>query len=1720
MMGRDAGRIEVPGLTLDQLVHRGIETELHRGRRLDDGAPVAVKITHSDYPTFRHLARLRREHAILRELSLPGVPRALDLLPYGRGLALVMEDLGPTSLAELLARRGRLDARTTLRIAVPLAGTLHAIHRRHVIHKDIKPRNVMIDEATLSPRLIDFGIAARLAQETQEASAPEVLEGTLAYIAPEQTGRMNRPVDRRSDLYALGVTLYEMLTGVTPFPAADPTEIIHAHLARAPAPPHAVVDDVPRGLSDLVMRLLAKAPEDRYQSARGLLADLEECQRRLDASGTVEPFPLGRDDRVEEVVLPDRLVGREAELGALGVALERARSGAATLALVTGPSGIGKSALVRELCATQAREAYLGSGKFDAMARSVPLSAFSQVIRALARQALAEPREALLAKKQAIEAALGQSGRVVTDLCPDLELMIGPQPEPPAAGASEAKNRLALLIRRLFAVFSREGAPLVVFLDDLQWADPASLDLLQRLLTDPEAHHLCVVGAYRDDEVDTAHPLAAALGALRGEGIEPLALALGPLSPAAVTTIVAEALHADPARAEPLAAMIGEKTHANPLFIGQFLRTLEGDGLLRFDPEARGFVWDLARARGAMVTDNVLALMARKIERLAPATRRALMCASCIGPSFDLRTLATVAEKPPAAVAADLWEALREGLVQPLGGNYRLLEEAGDALDPSDVAVPYRFLHDRVKEACYALVPDAERPAVHLAIGRLLAARSSGARGTAGLPGGAPDVSSAVPDEDLLEVVRHLNLGAQAITDEGERMDVARLDLRAGRRAMAATAFEAAASLFAAGRALASEAGFLRARAACFGLWLEGAEAAYLTGAFEEEEALTATALARAESATERASVHSLRARALTTRGRFADAVRAGLAGLAELGVTMPEDPAAQQAAFMAAVGDVDRMLAGRSIEALAHAPVAEDPEDRQIFTLMAEIWLPAYFVSKTLFGLVIVEQVRRSLARGQSEASALPYAGYSLILCLMLGRHAEGQAFGRLAVSLCDRRQSRTIAARVHVTWGTALYVREPLRSAVDHAIRARDAALEAGDNLYLAITVAYCLLQWLIGAGAPLEEVKAEAERSLVLARRTKDPVAIAAVIVSRQLVACLTGQTRGRTSLDSDDVVLGEALATLDEKEHAIVFYYEHVYRLFLHVLYGEHQAALAAAADAARFAEHMTGIYWPVNAAFLEALARAGLAREAADLGARSEHEAAIPPVRARLEALARSCPENFQHKVALLDAELCALQGERWEAVEQYDRAIELARQSEHAQDEAIANERCGRLLLSLGRERAAQGYLGDALRGYLHWGATAKAEALLRELPSLAARISKRDASSQSSAPESVTSQTTLLARTTAGSLRDAALVLRAAQTIAGELVLSRVVSRLMRLVLENSGAERGILLLARDDRLLVEAAFRASPESIEVVQRRPLEDEPEIAQQAVLYAWRTREALVLDDAPRDPRFAADRYLAERRTRSLLCLPVSSQGRAAGILYLENSAAAGVFTAARVELLGLLASQASIAIENALLLEGIQAANEEVHLANARLEREVEQRTRELERSNAELARELEERTRAEAERAALQEQVVEAQRARLQELMAPLLPISEDVLVMPIIGVVEAERAAQMMEVALAGAQEARARALILDITGMRHMDTGVVSALVSVANALRLLGTEPLFTGVRAEIARTMVALGVDLQGVTTLSTLRAGIAHALAGPSSPKAGPARGGRSPRRS
>jgi predicted ATPase/GAF domain-containing protein/tRNA A-37 threonylcarbamoyl transferase component Bud32 len=1698
--------IDLPGYSLTDTAFEGSETIVYRGLREADGARVAVKITRNEYPTARELARLRRERDILDAVrTVPGVGRAYALEKQGRGIALVLEDLGPCSLAGVLAAR-RLSVGEALGVAHAVAGTLSALHALGVIHKDIKPLNVMVDEATLTPRLVDFGIAARLSQETAPAASPAGLEGTLAYIAPEQTGRMNRVVDRRADLYSLGVVLYEMLTGALPFTATDPTELIHAHIARPPTPPHVHAPEVPEVVSAIVMRLLAKTPEERYQTARGLEADLEVCLNEWRATGAVSRFPLGRRDHPGTLAIPQRLYGREAQIDALLGAFEEARHGRAAWVMVTGQGGVGKSALVAEIHKPIAKQGgYFTRGKFDVMSRDAPLAPIVQAFRELLRQILTEP-SAVLAQVQArLLAAVSANGRLLIELVPELEFIIGPQPEVLAVGPMEAQNRFGLLAQRVVRALASPERPLCIFLDDLQWADPASLRLLTLLLADPETKHLLIVGAYRDDEVDPAHPLHGALAEARRAEATMIELTLEPLDAPTTGRLVAEALVAAEKETAPLAALVFEKTRGNPFFIGQFLRALESSGLVRFDAATAVFTWDLGAIARAEVTDNVARLLAGNLKRLSPEAQRALVRAACVGHAFDLATLATVAERPEPVVAAALWEALREGLVVPVGGDYRYFEASAGPTPPSgapavrsapavsgapavtELQASYRFLHDRVREAAYALLDDASKETAHLSVGRLLLAQR-------GLP---------LPDQDVLEIVRHLNLGARLISDESEQLAAAALDLRAGRRARAATAYTSAAGYFEAGLRLLGASGWDRAYELAFALHLEGAACAYLGGAPAAAETLFEALLPRARSPLEKARVQSLRVVLYTTLGRFADALRVGLDGLASVSVTLPEGAEAQQAAFGEGLARVAKNLGDRSVASLADAPRMSDPAREVALELLCDLAIPIYFVSPSLYGASVLEQVNMSLEHGHSSVSAFAYSTYGFMLSAMLGNPAAGNAFGRLALAVEEKIPNPALTCKLLLVFCGHAYLSQPVREILPYYARARAAALEAGDFVYLASS-SYALLPVKLGAGFQLDDLCAEAELDRAVARRTKDVTAIGVTTLSQQVIANLAGRTRGRLTL-SDEVFDEDTFrAAIDDKAQGAVAFYLHAYRLQVFYLHGAFAEAVAAAEQAEAYSMSLFGMYATTRVHLYAALALAALASlpEAPPEEA-EKRRTAVSRHRERLAVLAGHCPANFAHQLAIVDAEIARLAGEDDRALDLYDEAVALAKKAEAPHDEALANELAARCYLALGKPKLARPYMTDAHAGYLHWGAYAKADDLARDHGALlpAAHVDRRgDRRRTSTSSTSTTRGTTLLTGTTLGSLREAAQVVRAAQVIAGEIMLPKIIERVSRIVLENAAAQRGALLIARGGRLFVEATFAAHPEAFELGLGAPLESRADLVRSAILLAARMGEVVAIDDAAADARFSADPRAMAGEVRSVLCLPFLHQGRLSGLLYLEHQEAIAAFNEARVELLGLFASQAAIAIENAVLVEEVRSANE-------RLEREVSERTlelsaanRELGATNARLSVELREREQVEQERTLLQEQMIEAQRARLAELSTPLIPITDRVMVMPLIGAVDEDRAAQVIEVALRGAQQHRARVVILDITGMHHVDDRAVGALLSAASALRLLGAQAVLTGVRPEVAQAMVAFGDRIDSLVTLGTLESGIAYAL--------------------
>ncbi|WP_437476653.1 AAA family ATPase [Sorangium sp. So ce1014] len=1690
--------VELPHYTLRDKLYDSAGRVLYRGIRDEDGLPVVIKFLKDEHANPRDLAKLRHEFSILRELDWPGVIKAHALEVHEQSAGLVLEDVGETPLSEHLRGRG-LDLAQALHVARALATILDGVHAHGVIHKDIKPANIVVDDRLQSVHLIDFSIATRLSQEAQTALRPDTLEGTLAYISPEQTGRMNRVVDYRTDFYSLGVTFYEMLTGVLPFDCTDPMEVVHSHIARTPLAPHERDPTIPEVVSTLAMKLLAKAAEDRYQRAEGLAADLERCLSEWQQKGRIAPFELGRRDVSERLQIPQKLYGRAAEIGALVSAFDRVSEGAAELALVTGAGGIGKSALVHELHKHVARRhGSFVAGKFDQLHREVPFAAFTQAIRALISHLLGESSVKLAAWRSALVEALGANGQLLVDLIPELELIVGPQPVAVALGPSESQSRLSLLMQSFVRVFCSPSHPLVLFFDDLQWADAASLWLLRQLLSGPGRGHLLVVGAYRDSEVDGAHPLRAALEELRKQGLEPSEIRLGPLDLPSVRLLLAETFkESEIERVEWLAAQAIAKTEGNPFFLSQFLLGLHGAKLVRLDRAAGRWVWDEAAIAAAPVTDNVVDFMATRIQALEPSTRRVLSLAACIGHQVDLTTLATIAELPHAQTAVALWPSLRDGLLLPIGGDYRLLPVVSDPddLDPGALAkldASYRFLHDRVQQAAYSLIPAEEREEVHLRIGRCL-------RRT------LPDEPRA---ELAFELVRHLNLGAARMRDREERADLARQNLAAGRMAKAATAFASAAGLYAAGITALDEGSWEELYDLTFALHRERAECEYMAGRLDEAEAHLDGLLAHVRHSGQRGGIFGLRVTLYLAQARFAEALAAGRQGLALFGIDAPGTSEETQAACDGLLATIDELLAGRTIESLLDAPTVSDPDLQTCLQLLAELKVPAYFVEPGLYSYVVLKAVHLSLLQGNCRSSADIFVTFGFFLSGSLARYADSVRFGKLALDLTERFGATSASHRVFYVLGYLMPYGEPLRAALTYFERAKQLGLECGDLVHGSAATGE-LAAATLRVGEPLDRVRDEIQRGFVVTRRTQVVLASEMLTLLQQVVACLEGRTASPTSL-SDGVVEEEAwVARLASLGMNHLRFYHLLTKMQLSLLHGDAAGAFAMIEAAEQLRTGAFGQHWPTELPFY-----AGLILAAVYPTAPAEEQPrlreALARQQERLAIFADACPANARHQQKLVAAEVARIEGRPSEAIDAYEQAIQLSRQHGFPHHEALANELCAGFFMARGQTRVAHVYVSEALGGYARWGAIVKVAQLRERYPSMVPAPVMLPLSASAVTAESTTNGTT------GAQLLDVTAALRAAQAIASEIVLSRVVHRVMRIVLANAGAERGFLILNQGADLRVEAFLQVGPDTVQVGLNTPLESRADLAQSVVQLVARTLDPVVLSDARYDLRFAGDPYVISAQPRSLLCIPLTHQGRLRGVLYLENNVAQAAFTEGRIELLQMLCAQAAIAVENSLLYAHVQEVSAQLQEANRGLEKEVAERTEELRAANqhlqhqteqlhvanGRLQHELAEREKAERSRAALQGEVIRMQSDLLEELSTPLIPITKQLMVLPLIGTVDRRRAERMLHTILQGVERHQARVVIIDVTGLKQIDVQVAETLIRATSALRLLGAEAVITGMRPEVARLLVELGVDLSRVETRGTLQSGIARAIGG------------------
>ncbi|MEH2567379.1 PAS domain S-box-containing protein [Bradyrhizobium sp. AZCC 2289] len=1416
--------------------------------------------------------RLENEYALKAELDAEWAARPVALTHHNGRMTLVLEDPGGTPVDRLLGQP--LDVSHFLRIAISLAGALCRVHERGLIHKDIKPANILVDAASGGVWLTGFGIASRLPREHQAPAPPEVIAGTLAYMAPEQTGRMNRSVDSRSDLYALGVTFYEMLTGTLPFTAADPMEWVHCHIARQPMPPDERVAGVPEPLSAIVMKLLAKTGEERYQTAAGVEADLRRCLADLELYGRIDRFALGEHDSSDRLLIPERLYGREREIDALIAVFDRVvAQGTPELVLVSGYSGIGKSSVVNELHKVLVPSRGLfASGKFDQYKRDIPYATLGQAFQSLVRSLLSQSEEELGRWRASLIDALGPNGQLIVNLVPELELVIGKQPPVADLPPQDAQSRFQLVFRRFLGVFARKEHPLALFLDDLQWLDAATLDLLAHLVTHSEVRHLLLVGAYRDNEVGPAHPLLRTLEAIRTVEARVHKIVLAPLELDHVGRLIADALHCEPKRARPLAELVQEKTGGNPFFATQFFIALADEGLLAFDPVASAWQWNMDRIRAKSYTDNVVDLMAGKLTRLPVETQAALQQFACVGNVAEITMLSIVLGRSNDAVRSDLWSAVRLGLVEHLEGSYR-------------------FIHDRVQEAAYSLIPEQLRAGAHLRIGRLLAVHTPAEK----------------REEAIFEIVNQLNRGAALITSRDEREQLAEFNLLAGQCAKATTAYASALTYLTAGAALLPEDSWERRHELTFALELHRAECEFLTGALAAAEQRLAALSIRAANTVERATVACLRVDLYTTLDQSSRAIAVGLDYLRHLGIDWSPHPTDEEVRR-----EYERIwlqLGTRAIEELIDLPLMSDPASLATLDLLTRVVPPALFTDANFLSLVICRMVNLSLERGNSDGSCFAYVWLGVIAGPHFGNYKAGFRFGRLGYELIEKRGLKRFQARTCMVFGNLVVPwTKHVRAGRDLLRRAFEAANKTGDLTFAAYSC-QALNRNLLAAGDPLAEVQREAENGLDFARRARFGLVIDVITSQLGLIRTLRGLTPEFGSFNDEefDELLFERRLAGDTSLAAPECWYW-IRKLQARFFAGDHASALDASLKAQRLLWTSPSHFETAEYHFYGALCQAACC-DSASPDRRRQHVEALAAFHRQLEIWAENCPDNFETRAALVSAEIARIDGRDVDAMHLYEQAIRSARANGFIHNEALTNELASRFYAARGFEKIARVYLQDARYGYLRWGADGKVRQLEQHHPHL------RDAP--------VPASPTATIGAPVGQL-DVGAVLKAAQAVSGEILLGKLIETLLRIAVEHAGAERGLLILFPGDEPRIAAEATTGRGQVEVTLRQMPVSPRELPESVLHYLIRTRQSVILDDALAQNPFSADEYICEKHARSVLCMPLVKQSKLTGVLYLENNLASHVFTPARISVLELLASQAAISLENARLYNDLQ----------------------------------------------------------------------------------------------------------------------------------------------------------------------------------------------------
>ncbi|MEG3848032.1 AAA family ATPase, partial [Microcoleus sp. herbarium19] len=1504
------------------------------GIRQSDNTPIILKVLKEDYPTTSALIRSKHEYAIARSLNLEGVIKVYSQQDYQRSLVMTLEDFGGESLEkwrqESPESYSPMPLAKFLHLAIKLAEIIGSIHAAQIIHRDINPSNIVLNQSTGTVKIIDFGIATRFFRTNPSFQNPNVLEGTLAYISPEQTGRMNRILDYRTDFYSLGVTYYELLTGHLPFPTKNMLELVHCHIAKQPVPPHELNATIPKAVSDIILKLMAKNAEDRYQSAWGIKTDLELCDRQLAEIGRINRIQLALQDVCDRFQIPQKLYGRDKEVALLLAAFERASLADDRIAgnqnnseirfkvemmLVSGYAGIGKSVLVQELYKPiTAKRGYFISGKFDQFQHNIPYSAIVDALRKLMQQLLGETDDRVQQWRSQILTALGSNGQLIIDVIPEVELIIGKQPPVPEVGATEAQNRFNRIFQQFVRVFCSKEHPLAIFLDDLQWIDSATLKLIELMLLDEQTQFLFLIGAYRDNEVSPTHQLVLTLDRLRNQGAVLQEIVLAPLTLEPLSQLMAETLHQNTDTVHSLAELVLRKTEGNPFFVGEFLRMLHSENLLTFNPPQSplskgsqcvagvspvvatgvgskgGWQWNIAQIQTQNITDNVGELMLIKLKKLPESTQQILRLAACVGAEFDLETLAIVCEKSPQAISLDLLAAIQAGLIQPLS-----------ELDENLLIQEYKFLHDRVQQAAYALIDESQKQVVHLQIGRNL-------------------LKKILPErisDRLFEIVDHLNHGIELVSDRPERDEIAKLNLLAAQKAKGAIAYRVAQKYLATSRAWLVESSWQTNYDFTLALYTETTEVAYLCGEFEQVEHWGAIVLQEAKTIVDSVKVYEVRIQTDIAQNQPLKAINTALQVLQQLGINFPKTPS--QSDIRLELDTITARFSEKEVENLIHLPEMTETDKLAAMRILSSITIAAQIAAPNLIPLLASKQVNLSIQYGNAFVSPFAYATFGLILCGTIGNIDTGYQFGQLALKLLSQSHTHALKARtLLIVNDFIIHWKEHTRELLQPLLEGYQIGLETGD----LESAAYCAYTHCFQSYANGKEL-VEVERDMVTygeaIHHIKQETALTWNQIFRQAIINLMGRSLSPIHLIGESYNEENELPQYEAANDGSTIFTVHFNKLFLCYLFSEYVQAVENAALAETYLIRLTGT--PLEPLYYLYTSLARLATySGSSIQVQEETLKKVAVSQKKMEHWAYYAPMNYLHKYYLVQAETARVLGQLLEAEEFYEQAIQGARDNDYLQEEALAYELAAKFYLSRGREKFAQTYMKEAHYCYDRWGAMAKVKDLETRYPQLFPQ-----SSGMASTPIHTTSGTT---SNRLDSAFDLAAVMKASQAISSEIELDQLLRSLMKILIENAGAQTGYLILENSGEWAIEASCELN-DGENVCATRVLQSMPmanRLPQSIIQYVIRTHESVILNDATRKGNFMNEPYLKQNQTQSLLCLPLLNQSKLVGVLYLENQLATGAFTPERSQVLHLLSTQAAIAIENAKLYSELRAS--------------------------------------------------------------------------------------------------------------------------------------------------------------------------------------------------